>query len=303
VGTYQSRGISVTNAVLAEAGQKYQALGRGAAGSVVAAVRNASQRTGADFSYLLEKASVESGYDTNAKAAGSSATGLFQFIDSTWLNMVEEHGSKYGLGQFADAIEHKSDGTPFIRDPNVRLQVLNLRKDPQLSALMAGELAQDNKEALQDELGRSVGKTDLYMAHFLGAGGAAKFLKALAANPNQRADTLLPEAARANRGVFYGDSGRALSVGEIYNRFASKFDGEDGTRFARASSFGTIQAEDTTSQPWLSSRSGASGKEPLSTFTVMLLDQMMTPLDDPNQQDDKNKTGRTAPGLGAVIGI
>jgi hypothetical protein len=75
------------------------------------------------------------------------------------------------------------------------------------------------------KLGRPVESVDLYLAHFLGAGGAAKFLSAHQANPNARADTLLPASARANRGVFYSKDGSPRSFAEIRDRFAAKLGG------------------------------------------------------------------------------
>ena len=278
-----------------------QAASRSGAASVVAAVRNASQRTGADFSYLLEKASVESSFKTDAKSATSSATGLFQFIDRTWLEMIQQHGAKYGLGDMAQAIQRNPNGGLTVPDAAMRQKILNLRNDPVVASLMAGELAQDNKEQMQEDLGRPVGKTDLYMAHFLGAGSATKFLKALQQNPNQPAANLFPEAARANRSVFYSDTGKAKSLGEIYDRFANRFGGE-ATQFAGATSLGTVRPLDQTSQPWLSgARSGSSGKEPLSTFTVMILNQMLTPLDTPSNQQRKDEESAKAPGLGLGV--
>src|SRR3546814_15387230 len=62
----------------------------------------------------------------------------------------------------------------------------------------------------------------LYLGHFLGTSGASRFLGARQDNPAQNAAALLPEAAAANRGVFYDADGRARSVGEIYATFQRK---------------------------------------------------------------------------------
>ncbi|HYC04387.1 MAG TPA: hypothetical protein VED40_13915 [Azospirillaceae bacterium] len=255
---------------------------RGAPANVVSAVRQASASTGVDFSYLMEKAAVESGYKTDVKAATSSATGLFQFIERTWLDMVEQHGAKHGLGRYAQAISRTSDGTPRVADPATRREILELRKDPRLSALFAGELANDNKTHLQNQVGGEIGSTEMYLAHFLGAGGATKFLKEMRLNPHRPAANVLPEAAQANRGAFFTKSGRALSLGELYDRFAGKF-GEPGaetSKYADSSPFGQVLAESTTSQPWQFTRSGATAREPLSTFTVMVLNALATPGDE-----------------------
>ncbi len=266
-----------------------QAASRGAPVQVVSAVQSASARTGVDFSYLMEKAAVESGYRTDVKAATSSATGLFQFIESTWLDMVQSHGAKHGLGRYAGAIQRDRNGDPFVANPALRREILDLRKDPRASALMAGELVKENKQALETALGRPVGNTDLYLAHFLGAGGAATFLKAMDKDPHRGAAPLLPEAARANRNVFYDKSGRTLSLGQIYDRFAGKFGGE--AQFADSSPFGAVQGDAPTHQPWASSRSAATGQEPISTFTVMVLNALAPPMEKEKRQGNPGVDG------------
>jgi hypothetical protein len=104
---------------------------------VINAVEKAASATGADFSQLMQKASTESGFNASAKSSNSSATGLFQFIDSTWLGMVKEHGAQLGLGKYADQI-HIKDGKPCVANCSVKNTILNLRKNPEISAMMAG---------------------------------------------------------------------------------------------------------------------------------------------------------------------
>lgn len=193
-----------------------------AASGVVGAIKAAASRTGVDFAYLLNKASQESGMNPLAKASSSSATGLYQFIKQTWLQMVKQHGAEYGLGAEADAIQVKN-GQAVVADKALREKILNMRHDPVLSAAMAAEFTRDNKDYLEASVGGNVGSTELYLAHFLGAGGASTFLKAMRNSPNASAADLLPEAASANQSVFYSKSGRELSLKEIYDRFASKF--------------------------------------------------------------------------------
>lgn len=254
------------------------------------AVAQASRATGVDFAYLMEKASLESGFRTDAKAGTSSATGLFQFVDSTWLDMVKTHGAKHGLGAYAELIERRPDGRAAVKDPMARKEILELRNDPRLSALLAGELAQDNRRHLEGELGQPVGRTEMYLAHFLGAAGATKFLKAMEDNPAQPADRLLPEAARANRGVFY-DKGRPVTLSQIYDRFAAKFGEDTGT--PAVGRFGSVVAgAGDDNDVWSSGRSASSGREPLSTFTVMLLNQLAPPGDPDGQEDQTGGKGQ-----------
>lgn len=188
------------------------------------AIALASQRTGIDFNYLLGQAQVESGMRSNARAGTSSASGLYQFIEQSWLGVVKEHGAEHGLGWASDAIRQTGSGRFVVSDPAARRAILDLRNDPTAASLMAAEHASDNKDQLSTSLGRDVTGTDLYMAHFLGIGGAKKFLGAMDANADRSAASLFPAAARANRNVFYDSDGAPRSLGDVYRRFAQKLD-------------------------------------------------------------------------------
>lgn len=192
---------------------------------VLSAIKDASERTGVDFAYLVNKASQESSFNPNAKAAGSSATGLFQFIDQTWLKTIKENGEEYGLGDVADKIKIGSNGIATVASEADRKEILALRKDPEVSALMAAALAKDNKDALEQKVGGKVGATEMYLAHFLGSGGASNLLNKLKTDPSAKAADILPQAAQANKSVFYNsETGEARSVSEIYQKYAKKFD-------------------------------------------------------------------------------
>ena len=193
-------------------------------GSIQSAIAVASNRTGVDFSYLLGQAQVESGMRADARASTSSATGLFQFLDQSWLAVVKQHGGEHGMGWASDAITQTASGRYVVNDPTLRRQILDMRKDPTASSLMAAEHASDNKEALERSLGRPATGTDLYMAHFLGLGGARSFLTRMEANPNQSGAALFPAAARANRNIFYNSNGQPRTLSEIYGRFGDKLD-------------------------------------------------------------------------------
>ncbi len=149
---------------------------------VLNGIRQASQSTHTDFGYLMAQAAQESGFQSDVKASTSSATGLFQFIDSTWLDMVRQHGAKHGIARLAEQVTCDAAGRPHVVDPAVRESILALRKDPRISAALAGEFAHDNKAEVERVLGRPAEKTDLYLAHFLGAGGATEILKAIQHN-------------------------------------------------------------------------------------------------------------------------
>jgi hypothetical protein len=197
------------------------ATGTSTGNRVTNAIAMASRRTGVDFSYLLGQAKIESSLNPTARAATSSATGLYQFIDQSWLAVVDKHGSEYGLGWASNAIQ-QSGGRYYVADPELRQQILDLRKHPETASVMAAEHAADNKAYLESKLGREAEPVDLYLAHFLGVGGASKFLSVHDRAPDASAASLFPSAARANRSIFYDRSGNARSFADIRDRFASK---------------------------------------------------------------------------------
>jgi hypothetical protein len=192
--------------------------------NIQSAIAQASRKTGIDFNYLLGQAQVESGLRPNARAGTSSASGLYQFIEQSWLGVVKEHGAEHGLGWAAESIGQNARGRYVVSDPATRRAILNLRNDPNFASLMAAEHASDNKAALETSLGREASGGDLYMAHFLGLGGARSFLNAMDDNPGRIAANMFPAAARANRNVFYAANGQPRTLQQVYARMAGKLD-------------------------------------------------------------------------------
>lgn len=184
---------------------------------VRAAIVRAARATGVDFDYLLAQARIESSLDPAARAPTSSAAGLYQFTRGTWLETLDRHGANHGLDWADAAIDRGRVG-----DPALRAQIMALRFDPNASALMAAELASDNRAVLAGALGREPDAAELYTAHFLGAAGATTFLSALASDPGQSAAAMLPQAAAANRGIFYTPSGAARSVSGVMDVIRGK---------------------------------------------------------------------------------
>ncbi|MBN9320475.1 MAG: lytic transglycosylase [Caulobacterales bacterium 68-7] len=184
-------------------------------GVVEAAIQRASNATGVDFGFLMGAAKRESGGNPAAKAATSSASGLFQFIDQTWLSTLKQHGAKYGYARYADLITQGSDGRYSVNGDEARKAVMSLKLDPHAASLMAGELTSDHAAYLRGRIGRQPSAGELYAAHFLGPQGSAKLIETVGANPGANAANLFPDAARANRSIFYRD-GRPATVGEVY---------------------------------------------------------------------------------------
>jgi hypothetical protein len=190
---------------------------------VLTGIRDASLKTGVDFAYMLAKANQESGLQPDAVNGRSTASGLFQFTRQTWLDMVRTHGAKHGLGDVARQIEMDGRGRLGLADPQAEADVLSLRRNPRVSAIMAAEYALQNKSYLEHMLGRPASTTDIYLAHFLGPAGATTFLSASARFPDRPAADLLPEAARQNAALFY-QGGRPRTLGELHRLLHATID-------------------------------------------------------------------------------
>lgn len=213
---------------------------RGANDTIANAFASASQTTGLPFDYFMTTAMRESSLDVNAAASTSSARGPFQFIEQTWLGMVHEHGSALGLGEEAAAIERQANGRFSVADPQARQDLLAMRHDPELSAVMSGLYLQGNASDLEAALGRQITVGEGYVAHVFGPSGASRLISLAEQQPNRVAADVFPTQAEANRGLFYDRSGSPVSLRELYDRLVEGFPSEpvrtDGVMSAQASS-------------------------------------------------------------------
>jgi hypothetical protein len=209
---------------------------------IAGAIKQAANTTGTSFEYLLATAKMESNFNPRASASTSSARGLYQFIDQTWLGTVKEAGAQLGYGKYADAISKSSSGSYSVSDPAARTAIMKLRDDPAAASSMAAVLTQSNSFKLTGKIGRRPTDGELYMAHFMGVGGAAKLISNAEDNPNASAARLFPNAAAANRPIFFDRSGAARSVSEVYSVLTSRYASaanSPATRTAMASVGGT----------------------------------------------------------------
>lgn len=198
---------------------------KSATGSTVAgAIQQASQATGASFNYLLATAQVESGLDPTAGASTSSARGLFQFIDQTWLATMKQSGGALGYGRYAAAITQTKSGHYEVKNPALRSEILKLRNNPTANAVMAGAFTKANSELLTQRLGRAPSEGELYIAHFLGAGGAARLITLADTDPNAKATDFFPNAAHANHSIFYDSSGAPRTVAQVRDVLTARYD-------------------------------------------------------------------------------
>jgi hypothetical protein len=192
--------------------------------SLAYVLNTAGDKNGVDFDYLLQTAIRESSLNPTAKASTSSATGLFQFLESTWLQVMKDEGPRLGYQQYADAITETSDGDFVIKDKELRAEVLKLREDPQIAADLAAAFTRNNGAYLQEKFGRMPSPGELYIAHFLGPKGAEKMFTAGLADPDQIAATIFPRQAKANPTIFYSD-GEARTIRQVYKSLVSKHEG------------------------------------------------------------------------------
>ena len=190
---------------------------------IAGSIKQAASTTGASFEYLLATAKMESNFNPKAAASTSSARGLFQFIDQTWLGTVKEAGAHLGYGQYADAITKNPSGSYSVSDPDARAAIMKLRDDPEAASSMAAVLTQSNSFKLTGKIGRRPTDAELYMAHFMGVGGAGKLIQNAEDNPNASAARMFPNAAAANQSIFYDRSGQPRSVSQVYSVLNTRY--------------------------------------------------------------------------------
>jgi hypothetical protein len=183
--------------------------------AVTSAIHQAAQVTGASFDYLLATAKVESDLNPDLTVRTSSATGLFQFIDQTWLATLKQGGPAFGYGSYADAISRTASGRYVVTDPALRDEIMRLRKDPTANALMGAVFTQQNAAELGRRIGRVPTESELYVAHFFGPYAAAKAIKLAGSDPTANAAAIFPAAAAANRPIFYDKQGFARSIAGV----------------------------------------------------------------------------------------
>ena len=190
---------------------------------IAGSIKQAASTTGASFGYLLATAKMESNFNPRAAATTSSARGLFQFIDQTWLGTVKEAGAHLGYGKYADAITKDPSGSYSVSDPDARAAIMKLRDDPEAASSMAAVLTQSNSFKLTGKIGRRPTDAELYMAHLMGVGGAGKLIQGAEDNPNASAARMFPNAAAANQSIFYDRSGQARSVSQVYSVLSTRY--------------------------------------------------------------------------------
>lgn len=149
---------------------------------------------------------VESGLKADAANGQSSAKGLFQFTGGTWNEQMTKYGDLYGI--------------PKGTKPT----------DATASSILGARYMKDNADNYRELFGKEPELTDVYMGHFLGNRGRAKFVTGLNSDPNTPAHTLVSKRqANANKEIFFNADGSARSANEVYQLFGNKLTGAEST--------------------------------------------------------------------------
>jgi hypothetical protein len=213
---------------------------------VVDTIVRASEEAGVDPVYMMALADKESSFDTDAKAARSSAQGLFQFVKATWLELIRDFGARHGLPEEAAAV--KGSGPGITVASGMEQRVLSLRNDPRVAAQMAAELIKRDRDRIESRVGRPLSTTELYLAHFLGTASAGRFLSLSNEKPDVTAAKAFRAAARANRSLFterQGSRRRHLTIAEFHDRIEDMID----ERLARYRGVTAVAAATATPDP------------------------------------------------------
>jgi hypothetical protein len=241
---------------------------------IAGAIRQAASTTGTSFEYLLATARIESRLNPLAQAATSTAGGLYQFIDQTWLATLKSAGAAFGLGHFARAIVQGADGRFEVPDPAARAAIMKLRNDPSVSAMMAGAFTRNNAAQLTATLGRSPSEAELYVAHFLGAEGAGKLIAAAAGSPRANAAAMFPQAAAANRAIFYDGSGEPRTAAQVYRQLAGRFEMAKALAVSPPGGQGTAPDPAGTAQAFAAATTAALAPDPRPLFESIFTDRV-----------------------------
>jgi hypothetical protein len=234
---------------------------RPSAPAVAGAIRQAAQTTGVNFEHLLATAKVESNLDPNLTMRSSTATGLFQFLEQTWLGIIKDVGGALGFGRYADAIQQTSSGRYGVADPALRQEIMQLRKDPKANAVMGGAITRQNAATLAKRIGRAPTDGELYVAHFFGPYAASKVVKLAGAKSQANAAEMFPAAARANKPIFYDRQGNARSVTGVYAELVRRY------QVARASSAPAATLQVAALEPARSAQPLLAGAEAATAST------------------------------------
>ena len=189
-----------------------------------------SEKTETDFELLALKAMLESDLGRNTTNPSSTARGVFQYIETTWLTLMARYGERIGHKDYAESVKFDA----ITKEPYVdrlsrysRAEILKLRFDTRVAALIKAHQMKEETplmEIFKDS--KKLSATDHYIAHMMGLGMAKDFY----ALKNQESDKILThsgnplfrEAAILNPAFFYDEKGAALTAPQAYKNFTAR---------------------------------------------------------------------------------
>ena len=174
-------------------------------------------------------------FDLDARNKHTKACGLFQITPALQLQLMAEQGNKFPepyktIASHTESYVARKDakGRPIysfrVKKGFDKKEVMKSCEDPVMNTLLTREYILYNAERLKDEMPkRKLTYTDIYLAHFLDAPNAARFIR-LAENPKthfHRASDYFKQEARRNKGMFYTSKGHPRSFTQIYDHIKS----------------------------------------------------------------------------------
>lgn len=195
--------------------------------AIIHDIQTASQATNTDFKTMIIKAMIESDLGRLTTAKNSSARGIYQYIDATWLTLLKRYGAKIGYPQYAENLTTDLKTLKTIVKDNSRYSedyLLNLRHDTKIASLIKAYQTKEDENALRSVIqNRTLTATDHYIAHMMGIPLAKKFYGMIEAESNTIPANIknspFKQAAALNPYFFYGSKRDPLTTQEIYKKF------------------------------------------------------------------------------------
>ncbi|MGH1376279.1 MAG: hypothetical protein ACRBCK_08025 [Alphaproteobacteria bacterium] len=198
--------------------------------TIITNIYNTSKETEISFELLLVKAMIESDLGRVTTSKTSSAKGIFQYIEPTWLVLMKRYGHRIGYTSYANAIEINTKTLlPQIKEGSKisRSEILALRENTKISALIKAHQIKDESKVLKNfKNGGRVNATDHYIAHMLGLSQARIFYKLREDKSSiilsDSKNLQLKQAVKLNPYFFFDNENNGLTAIQAYQQFHKK---------------------------------------------------------------------------------